>query len=620
MHFSPLLHFLAVAALARAHVPMGRRFQPGVPHPDPVHLRPLTWGQVNIIHTTDTHGWLSGHIKEESYSADFGDFASFLYHMRQQASIRRQDLLVVDSGDLHHGTGLTDATELDGELLNPIYEKINYDALTIGNHELVQNNVIEDTFKNFAPKWGKRYLTSNTFIKDGITNERIPVGNLYNKFRLKYGSKCYGTRVDRLSIRALFDALLLTIMTSVPVLSSSALPARVMSYGFMFNFNKTASKATIEPASVTVTLPWFQKTLKEDVDMYLIVGHVPIRWPEAMAVVQAIRAKHPSKPIIFMGGHAHVRDFIQYDARAVGMASGRFLETIGWLSVDGIHDRACRAAGTSCAGRNLTVTRRYLDNNVHTFKTHSLAHPAQKFDTWKGRQITREITALRHSLNLTNTIGCSPRHYYLSQYPATDPRSVLHLATTEVLPSAVLLRSRPHPGIVFIHSLSHRFDIFKGPFTLDDTFVVSPYDYRFVVATVPFKIAKHVLPKLNGVIAQAAKAQNPPPRTDVIYTPGYVTKDDYGYGGDDWPHTPIPHVKAPRYVSTALPKDLDDHDLVDVIWLDFFSDVMEPLLKSLDPATEYKSALYPADVDINTMYRVFAESQWSCGSCEATEA
>ena len=67
---------------------------------------------------------MSRHIKEESYSADFGDFASFLYHMRQQASIRRQDLLVVDSGDLHHGTGLTDATELDGELLNPIYEKV----------------------------------------------------------------------------------------------------------------------------------------------------------------------------------------------------------------------------------------------------------------------------------------------------------------------------------------------------------------------------------------------------------------------------------------------------------------------------------------------------------------
>ncbi|CAO3575183.1 unnamed protein product [Mortierella alpina] len=450
MLITAVLHYLAAAAVAVAHGPMGKRSQPGVPQPDPIPLRPLEWGQVNIIHTTDTHGWLSGHTKEEAYSADFGDFASFLYHMRQQASLRRRDLLVVDSGDLHHGTGLTDATELDGQLSNPIFEKINYDALSIGNHELVQNSVIDDTFKNFAPRWGKRYLTSNTFVRDGVTNERIPVGSLYNKFRLKYGT-------------------------------------RVMSYGFMYNFNKTASKAFVEPSSVTVTLPWFQKSLKVDVDMYLIVGHVPIRWPEAMAVVQAIRAKHPSKPIVFMGGHAHVRDFIQYDARAVGMASGRFLETIGWLSVDGIHDRACRA-GTSCAGKNLTVSRRYLDNNIHTFKTHSLAHSGQKFDTWKGRQITQEISALRQSLNLTDTIGCAPRRYYLSQYPATDPRSVLHLAITEVLPFAVIQRSRPRPGIVFIHTLSQRFDIFKGPFTIDDTFVVSPYDYRFVFASVPFKV------------------------------------------------------------------------------------------------------------------------------------
>jgi 2',3'-cyclic-nucleotide 2'-phosphodiesterase (5'-nucleotidase family) len=25
--------------------------------------RPLVWGEVNIIHTTDTHGWLLGHQK-----------------------------------------------------------------------------------------------------------------------------------------------------------------------------------------------------------------------------------------------------------------------------------------------------------------------------------------------------------------------------------------------------------------------------------------------------------------------------------------------------------------------------------------------------------------------------
>ena len=29
----------------------------------PVPSRPLVWGDVNIIHTTDSHGWLLGHQK-----------------------------------------------------------------------------------------------------------------------------------------------------------------------------------------------------------------------------------------------------------------------------------------------------------------------------------------------------------------------------------------------------------------------------------------------------------------------------------------------------------------------------------------------------------------------------
>jgi 2',3'-cyclic-nucleotide 2'-phosphodiesterase (5'-nucleotidase family) len=31
---------------------------------------PLGWGQLNFIHTTDTHGWLEGHLKEHNCGAD----------------------------------------------------------------------------------------------------------------------------------------------------------------------------------------------------------------------------------------------------------------------------------------------------------------------------------------------------------------------------------------------------------------------------------------------------------------------------------------------------------------------------------------------------------------------
>lgn len=55
--------------------------------------RPLVWGDVNFISTTDTHGWLLGHQKasepEPNYSGDFGDYASFVHHMKKIAEVKK---------------------------------------------------------------------------------------------------------------------------------------------------------------------------------------------------------------------------------------------------------------------------------------------------------------------------------------------------------------------------------------------------------------------------------------------------------------------------------------------------------------------------------------------------
>lgn len=38
--------------------------QPGAIEPVAAPMRNLTWGQLNFLHTTDTHGWLGGHFQE----------------------------------------------------------------------------------------------------------------------------------------------------------------------------------------------------------------------------------------------------------------------------------------------------------------------------------------------------------------------------------------------------------------------------------------------------------------------------------------------------------------------------------------------------------------------------
>lgn len=144
MHFLNVLALLASATPALScdncygprddsiHVRNVKRMQPGVPNATVLPRGPLAWGQLNFLHTTDTHGWLEGHLKEANYGADWGDFVTFSRHMQHKAGNLGVDLLIVDTGDLHDGNGLTDATYPDGVDALPIFDNLEYDLLTVG--------------------------------------------------------------------------------------------------------------------------------------------------------------------------------------------------------------------------------------------------------------------------------------------------------------------------------------------------------------------------------------------------------------------------------------------------------------------------------------------------------
>lgn len=113
--------------------------QPGSKSPSQFDLpyRELEWGQVNIIHTTDTHGWLLGHQREEpSFSGDWGDLYSFVNRMKAEAKRRGVDLLVVDSGDRVDGNGLVDAEpegHVKGWTAMQFFEEMPYVSLPYRN-------------------------------------------------------------------------------------------------------------------------------------------------------------------------------------------------------------------------------------------------------------------------------------------------------------------------------------------------------------------------------------------------------------------------------------------------------------------------------------------------------
>jgi 2',3'-cyclic-nucleotide 2'-phosphodiesterase (5'-nucleotidase family) len=75
-----------------------KRMQPDAQNATSGPKSQLEWGQINFLHTTDTHGWLEGHIKEQNYGADWGDYVSFTKRMKEKARKLGVDLLLVDTG------------------------------------------------------------------------------------------------------------------------------------------------------------------------------------------------------------------------------------------------------------------------------------------------------------------------------------------------------------------------------------------------------------------------------------------------------------------------------------------------------------------------------------------
>lgn len=95
--------------------------------------------------------------------------------------------------DLHDGAGLSDATAttafpgVNGQLSNPIFENIDYDLLTIGNHELYISAIAYETFKNFSTVYGEKYLTSNVQIANPSTGAYEYIGKTHRYFTTKKG-------------------------------------------------------------------------------------------------------------------------------------------------------------------------------------------------------------------------------------------------------------------------------------------------------------------------------------------------------------------------------------------------------------------------------------------------
>lgn len=135
-----------------------------------------------------------------------------------------------------------------------------------------------------------------------------------------------------------------------------------------------------------------------------------------------------------------------------------------------------------------------------------------------GLALSNELHETHRSLNLSQVLGHSPQNYFLSRYPATSDHSVLKKLMDDVLPGTVYNTETEVENFrLFVaNSGSQRFDVvssymslrdassmlntftqFKGPFTVDDQFITSPFVSRFVHFNVTAKVGRQLVWKMN---------------------------------------------------------------------------------------------------------------------------
>ncbi|MBW0484402.1 hypothetical protein O181_024117 [Austropuccinia psidii MF-1] len=615
-----------------------RRQQPLASQPQSSPTRHLEWGDLNIIHTTDTHGWLLGHLKSEqpepNYSGDFGDFQSFVLRMKQKAKEKKVDLLVVDTGDLHDGNGLSDAEPLfhpgtpPGTASGKFFARVPYDILTIGNHELYQLQVAQTMHENFAPIWKGSYLTSNVNIT--TSGKSVPLGSRYRKFKTAQGRQ-------------------------------------VTAFGIIFHFTGNINGTIVQPPSELIREPWFHEAIRDKPDVFILTGHMGIADADWKLVFDLIRSLHPEVPIVILGGHYHIRDCRQLDDRSMSLASGRYMETIGWMSLSGLGN----------PHEKINFTRRYLDANRVTFAFHA----GPSFDTHQGIKTTHGLTKMAIKFNLTHRFGTAPQSFFLTRVPITSNNSIDHLYTRSdgVLRTVVKNSQRPHPPFIIFSTGSMRFDVFAGNFTFNDQFIVTPFDNMFqYVPDVPRQTAEKLLAETNKVSTIKSETvgvrlrrilqstdnlekdenyhlghdidqhyrdwlrqqfihyqhnqlllasnghQEMDLNTQIIARSirentktsgpsyGYVTKDQCPGEGDDVVHQPMPVFDQPKYVATGLPPNADS---VDVVFSEFEAKFM---IRTLNKVETNSNRTYKIEevknytqVKTNQMLGLYAQVKWN---------
>lgn len=545
--------------------------------------------------------------------------------MREKADAEGVDLLIVDTGDRVEGNAIYDSSKPRGKFTYEIAKEQHIDLISSGNHELYKADTAEGEYYHTVRDFQGSYLASNLDIYDPETGYLEPLAPRYKKFTTKNQG------------------------------------IRILAFGFIFDFTGNANNTVVTRVEDTIKQDWFKTALNDkELDLIVVFGHVDIRSAEYAALFSTIRSAHKDLPIQFFGGHSHIRDYKIFDDKSVALESGRYMETLGFLSINGLSTGGKDGAAAMPQKSDVTFSRRYIDNNLFSLRHHSGKND-KSFPTEHGLDVSTAIGEARDSLGLTKKYGCAPRNLWISRRPYPHNESILSWIEEQVFPDSIGQSQRIKSGgkaLVIQNTGAIRFDIFKGAYTKDTKFLVSPFTSPLrLIKDVPYKAASQVIKLLNNggpILVEMMKANaflQPPEitaarfrptllssnldvfdaRTDTyqspmlgnkpVLVPGYTTHDDAGTDGDDTIHSKIDFFNVPNCIQSSVGFNSSNRDdepkTVDLMYNEFIQKWVVMALQCLGHKyTSDDTEVYASGKSFTDIMTQWVEKHWASeGAC-----
>ena len=410
----------------------------------------LPLGEINVLVLTDVHSWVGGHgSNEQVLNADYGDVVSFYEQLKLLVDDR--DIFFVMNGDFIDGTGMS--MNGDAFSLTQVLEKMPWDAVNIGNHDLYHEKVVKFIQEpgGLVDWFGKAYLSSN--IRN-VDDAQSPIGHKYTVMRGK--------------------------------------ETAVLTFGFLYNMKDHVDIVTVAEVEEVMQETWFAAALHDEVyDGIVVLAHMHCNDPLVSVILNKIRQEvGPTMPVQFITGHTHHRRYAELDDWSTSFEAGRYLDTLGFVSFPKHSTILDQKSPLFANGTTESFEYKYLDANKEIFRE---TLGVDVLPTKDGAALSEFIATIQEKKGLTEVLGCVDKTYYLTNGTYHDSSLWGFFAKT------IAPQELNDGEFIMLNKGVFRYDLLQGRVQLGHAIEVAPFnDTLFMWKGLPGSVIQQLNDTLNA--------------------------------------------------------------------------------------------------------------------------